>query len=151
MTRPTWDQYGLLIAQAVSSRGDCRRSLVGAVILDTNHVVVATGYNGQETPGTSGCLDGACPRGLLGYEEVGPGVGYEESGCRSIHGEANAIKWARLAGQEARLRGATIYITREPCQSCWNLIAGTEIGKVVSPVGTTYMNDEAFLASLDED
>lgn len=62
MTRPSWDEYGLGIAKAVSVRGDCTRRQVGAVILDKDHRIVGGGYNGT-VAGRPGCLEGACPRG----------------------------------------------------------------------------------------
>ncbi len=60
--RPNWDEWALGIAKAVSTRGDCTRRQVGAVILDAWHGPVSFGYNGTR-PGEPGCLDGACPRG----------------------------------------------------------------------------------------
>lgn len=33
VTRPCWDDYFLVIAQAVSRRGDCTRRQVGAVLV----------------------------------------------------------------------------------------------------------------------
>lgn len=64
MSRPGWDAYALNIAEAVSTRGDCTRRRVGAVILDASipHRVVSVGYNGGR-PGGRSCLKGECPRG----------------------------------------------------------------------------------------
>lgn len=62
MTRPDWHEYGLNLARAAATRGDCTRRQVGAVILDAQHRVVSVGYNGSY-PGGPSCLGGDCPRG----------------------------------------------------------------------------------------
>ena len=41
-TRPPWDEYFLRLAQDVSTRSNCSRRKVGAVIIKDNHIV-ATG------------------------------------------------------------------------------------------------------------
>ena len=68
-TVPGWDEYFLGIAAAVSARAKCTRRRVGAV-LTIDHRIIATGYNGA-APGEEDCLQGACPRGLLGSDLVG--------------------------------------------------------------------------------
>lgn len=60
--RPDWDTWAMGIAQAVSTRGDCTRRQVGAVLLDGAHRVIGCGYNGGPRGGES-CLAGECPRG----------------------------------------------------------------------------------------
>lgn len=116
--RPDWDEYFVNLAQSVSARGDCRRSQVGAVIVDKSRIVVATGYNGVD-PGEAGCLDGACPRGLKSYGEHPRALPYDgRNPCIARHAESNAIRFARRARQGPRLLGATIYVTREPCIQC---------------------------------
>lgn len=47
MVRPTWQEYFLTIADAVSARADCTRRKVGCVIVDEDHRILATGYNGS--------------------------------------------------------------------------------------------------------
>lgn len=133
MTRPSWDEYALGIAKASSARADCKRSLVGAVILDREQIVVSTGYNGTLKRAEPGCLSGACPRGLLGYSELAEYSDY--SNCIGVHAEANALRWAREAGQQRRLVGATAYVTREPCPDCYELLDGALLAGVVWPEG----------------
>lgn len=118
-TRPTWDEYFSAIAISVSRRADCRRRQVGAVIVDADHRILSTGYNGAPS-GHAGCLDGHCPRGLLSYAEVSALSAYDD--CISIHAEANALLYARTS-----LVGATIYVTCKPCKDCAKLIAGSGI------------------------
>jgi dCMP deaminase len=63
MTEPlTGDAYFLGIAKAVGAGAKCTRRQVGAIIVDENKHIVATGKNGSP-PGHAECTDGACPRG----------------------------------------------------------------------------------------
>lgn len=141
--RPSWDQYFLNIADAVSERSDCTRRLVGAVVVKDNRIK-ATGYPGVP-PGEPGCLDGACPRGRHHYDNyleccdcgnpwpcrdaVEPGSSYDTGpgACISIHAEANAL----LDADREDCLGATIYITHQPCYGCYKLIRRSGITRIV--------------------
>lgn len=128
--RPGWDEWAIILAAAVSLRADCQRSRVGAVILDTNHRVASAGYNGTIS-GKPGCLLGACPRGLTSFEDV-PAYSPYDNGpgfCIAVHAETNAIGDA----SPDRLRGATIYVTRQPCESCDRAIVRAGIARIVFP------------------
>lgn len=126
MTRPTWDEYGLILATAAASRAACTRRQVGAVILGVDHRVVAVGYNGTAA-GRANCTEGGCPRGRFTYDELPPLSDY--SNCYGFHAERNAIEHA----QHHRCDGASIYITREPCGDCRDLIRGVRIARAVWP------------------
>lgn len=122
--RPTFDEYYMLIAHAVATRGECSRRRVGAVIVG-DHAIISTGYNGAP-PGARSCLDGGCPRAR---SNAIPGMDYAQSGCNVIHAETNAII---RAGREKTV-GATMYITEEPCVLCVPLIRSAGITNVVHP------------------
>jgi len=129
--RPTWDEYFLIIAQAVATRADCTRRQVGAVIVDTEHRIISTGYNGAPA-GDPGCKTaGACPRGRQGTDAVAPGSSYDTGAgsCIAVHAEANALLYA----DGRATRGATLYCTDQPCDGCARLIAGAGITRVVYP------------------
>lgn len=118
--RPSWDSYGLAIAKAVSLRGDCTRRQVGAVIMDSAHRIVATGYNGM-APGEPGCLTfGACPRGQLSLSEAPPGSGYNATNCTATHAEVNALTQLRPSVQ--RRETYSLYTTYRPCAACTDYI-----------------------------
>lgn len=125
LKRPNWDDWALGIALAVATRGDCLRSRVGAVIMDKDHNIISVGYNGAERGGPS-CLAGDCPRA---FSDVEPGSSYDTGpgACVSTHSEANALLYA---GRE-KAKGATIYITREPCGGCLKLIKAAGISRIV--------------------
>jgi len=130
MTRPDNDEYFLLGAAWASLRGDCRRSKVGALLVNGNPPrVVGTGYNGTRKPKERGCLDGACPRGLLDQSTFPPGgvfVQMTDAICTAKHAEENAITYR--VGDAA---GATLYITRQPCSACIGLASRFAVARIV--------------------
>lgn len=130
--RPDWDEYFLGVAFAVSARGDCRRSRVGAVLVDDRSKrILSTGYNGVE-PGAVGCIHGGCPRGLRTFDEVPAYSSYEN--CVSKHAEHNCLDfWRDYSNyQDAKV---TMYITRAPCHDCQELMRVDYVGKAVWPNG----------------
>jgi dCMP deaminase len=113
--RPSWDDYFLGIAYAAATRGECARSQVAAVLVRDRRVV-STGYNGVEA-GAASCLDGACPRGLSGVPRRSQGgPGYDVSPCVALHAEDNVLLDCTERG--VHMRGATMYLTKEPCPRC---------------------------------
>lgn len=131
--RPTWHEWALNVASVVATRADCTRRQVGAVILDEEHRIISTGYNGYPTD-RPGCLSaGACPRGQTSYAEIPKDSAYVGVSivCEAIHAEENAILYARKD-----LRGSTLYSTQKPCPNCQRFIAGAGIDLVVWPGAT---------------
>jgi dCMP deaminase len=122
--RPDWDEYFLGIAQAVSARGECRRSRVGAVLVHDRRIT-STGYNGV-LAGQPSCLDGICPRERMGAAR---GTPYDEAPCVAIHAEANAADDAFRRGLP--VRGGTMYLTKEPCEVCHGLLRDWGVLRVV--------------------
>lgn len=129
MTRPLWDETFLEIAKIMSERSTCSRRKVGAVLVQGNRIV-ATGYNGAPS-GQTHCVDGGCPRGKFTHDEIPKDADYNVFPCVAIHAEANAI----IRAGYPLTKGATIYVTEQPCQQCWNLIQGAEIERVVTKPG----------------
>lgn len=125
MSRPTWDETFLDIAQIWADRSTCSRRKVGAVVVKDKKVI-GQGYNGVAS-GKVHCVEGGCPRGLLSYDQVPAGADYNAFPCYAIHAEHNAILDAGLGS----CQGATIYVTAEPCQQCTNLIEHAKIERVV--------------------
>jgi dCMP deaminase len=124
LSRPTWDEYFLAIAIAVSARADCSRRKCGAVIVRRNRIV-ATGYNGAPA-GDSGCLEGACPRAKA---DVPPGSSYDtgKGACIALHAEQNAVLYSARDDVE----GGTIYVTSEPCGGCRRMIRGSGLQRII--------------------
>lgn len=124
--RPSWDDYYLNIALAVSSRGDCVRAQHGAVVVK-DHKIVSTGYNGTPSGDPRSCgTTGQCPRALDPTSQHAVG-NYDL--CWATHAESNAL----LRASWEDLRGATLYITGKPCPGCTKLIQSAGIARVHYP------------------
>lgn len=120
--RPCWEDYFLQLAKDISSRSNCSRRKVGAVIVKDNHIV-STGYNGTPA-GTRNCFEGGCPRC---NEEHKTGENLDK--CLCVHAEQNAICQAAKYGNA--IDGGHIFITCSPCLTCLKLIINAGIRKVV--------------------
>ena len=101
MTIAQWDEYFIQMAKTASSRSNCIRAQVGAVIVGKDKMIKATGYNGTPTKVESCYEKKSCYRIENG---IPSGTKYET--CRSIHAEQNAIIQAGLD----RCKGSTMYI-----------------------------------------
>jgi dCMP deaminase len=148
-TRPSWDEYGLALADTVSLRADCTKRQVGAVLLDVDNRIIGAGYNGAR-PGGKSCLAGDCPRGRHYHARLGtlpdgapwlsgkcacgevwpcsqsvePGSSYDTGpgACLSTHAELNA----RMdVDDRSRLVGARLFVTDEPCDGCVKIYHNT--------------------------
>jgi dCMP deaminase len=126
--RPSWDEYFMLIAKLVSTRSTCNSRPTGAVLVKDKQIL-ATGYNGS-MPGAPHCLerlmpDGSpyCHRRALKVADVD-----KYNFCRASHAEANAI--AQAAKHGIAVRGASLYVTLEPCYVCIKLLATAQIERV---------------------
>ncbi|MFF7588589.1 deoxycytidylate deaminase [Kitasatospora purpeofusca] len=149
--RPNWELYFHTIAAAVALRGDCIRSQVGAVLVSPDNRIVSTGYNGSP-PGGPSCHRGECPRCL---SDAPSGSSYD--GCVEIHAEANALLYANRAD----CIGATLYVTREPCDACSKMIRAAGIktvrwpfqpaGRLTCNAGVTKVEDNESAPLTEEE
>lgn len=132
MTKPSYDEYFMGFAEHAKIRSSCVRSKVGAVIAKDNRLR-GSGYN-DSPPGMPGCE--ACPRRL---SDVEPGSSYDTGAgaCVACHAEANAL----LDANRADLIGATLYITRPPCDGCLKLIQASGVARIVYPGSEGTTND----------
>jgi dCMP deaminase len=120
--RPDWDEYFIRIAQVASTRSNCIKRKVGAVVVRDRRII-STGYNG--TPrGTRNCNEGGCPRC---NSLASSGTRLDE--CLCSHAEENAITQAAYHGTS--VKGATIYTTFAPCLMCSKMVINSGIQEVV--------------------
>jgi len=120
--RPSWDEYFLDLADAVSKRATCDRGRSGCVIVRDKRILV-TGYVGS-------------PAGFPHCDEVGHEIKktVEEDGrvsehcVRTVHAEQNAICQAAKLG--VSIDGATVYCRMTPCRTCAMLLINCGIKRV---------------------
>lgn len=126
--RPSWDEYFMLIAKLVSTRSTCNSRPTGAVLVKDRQIL-ATGYNGS-MPGAPHCTDQVMPDGSPYCHRRALKVADVDkyNWCRASHAEANAI--AQAAKHGIAIRGASLYVTLEPCFVCIKLLATAQIEKV---------------------
>ncbi len=122
VTRSTWDQYFMLLAEQAATRSTCSRLSVGAVIVH-NRQVISTGYNGA-------------PKGMSHC------VHTDDTACKiSVHAEANALIHDKTTVQW--LDKKVMYVTHAPCYDCAKLIMNTDIGTVI--YGKEYRSDAGLV------
>ncbi len=126
--RPSWDEYFMLIAKLVSTRSTCNSRPTGAVLVKDRQIL-ATGYNGS-MPGAPHCSDQVMPDGTPYCHRRAMHIADVDkyNWCRASHAEANAI--AQAARHGVPIKGATLYVTLEPCFVCLKLLATAQIERV---------------------
>ncbi|CFW93468.1 Deoxycytidylate deaminase [endosymbiont DhMRE of Dentiscutata heterogama] len=117
----TWPEYFITIAQVCAMRSKDPNTQVGAVIVNQNKEIIATGYNGLPW----GCNDDDYPW------ENNHKNWLETKYPYVVHAEANAIIHAHQNCQ-----GFSLYTTLFPCCECAKLIIQAGIKHVF------YSNDK---------
>ncbi len=123
MSRPSWDEYFSRIAVDVGVRSTCIKEgrQFGAVIVNDERQIVATGYNGM-IRGAPHCEQTGCIK-----EQMNIGSGMGHGICPAVHAEQNALIQAGRASKDS-----TLYINALPCKICARLIVNSGIKKVVT-------------------
>jgi dCMP deaminase len=125
--RPDWDTYFITMCFLVSQRSIDPHTKHGCIVVDKEHGVLSTGYNGPPR----GSDDKAIP---LTRPEKYPYL---------IHAEENAILNAARNG--ISLKGSIFYITGRPCDNCFRMIVGTGATKVViGPVASACIGADSM-------
>jgi len=142
-TRKDWDTYFLDIAYMASTRSQCLRRKVGAVLVQGKKLL-GTAYNGAPM-GVSDCTEAGCML-VEQYEIVQTGsaeqVVKKQRCIRTIHAEQNLLLFTDRHDRE----GASVYVTDEPCWTCANMLANSGVAEVV--YHRTYSKDHEMVASL---
>lgn len=133
MTKPSFDDIYMELAQKLALRSHCVKAQVGAVLTKETRIV-SLGYNGPPA-GTHNCdevwpVEG-CPRDSKG------------SCSLALHAEQNAILYA--SKNNVGIDGTTLYVTLSPCIACARVIYTTGIKKVF------YKNSYAEFKGLNSD
>ncbi len=120
--RPSWDDYFMEVANAISKRATCDRGRSGCVIAKDNQILVS-GYVGSAV-GLPHCDDIGHQIKKLIHED-----GSITQHCtRTVHAEQNAICQAAKRG--ISVDGATIYSRMTPCRVCAMLLINSGIKRV---------------------
>lgn len=103
----------------VASRSTCDRALVGCVLVNRDHRIVSTGYNGSVS-GNPHC------------DDVGHTM--RDGHCiATIHAEMNAILYCAKEGIPTK--GTICYVTHFPCLNCTKALIQAGICEII------YKND----------
>lgn len=131
MTTGDWLDMAYLYAQKTSG---CQKVAVGSLIMKDNNII---------SMGSNQAIPNLCksPRGCLRVEKYGEDskIHRNPADCRAIHSEIDAICAAAAEGHS--VKGATIFVTRYPCESCAKAIVASGI-KTVIYGGTTDITEE---------
>ncbi len=125
----SWDEFFMGVALLASMRSKDPNTQVGACIVDQNHVILSTGYNGFP----KGCSDDDFP-----WERTGEDTKY----TYVVHAELNAI--LNSGGKD--LRHAILYVSLFPCNECAKAIIQSGISEVVY-LSDKYDKEPSTLAS----
>lgn len=128
--------------QYAQKMSGCRKVAVGSLI-SKNESIVSMGAN-RTMPDLCKC------RGCLRVEKYGDDSKSHRNpeDCRAIHSEIDAITSAAQNG--ISLDGATIYVTRYPCEACARAIVSSGIRHVVYG-GTARISDQTQILFDDYD
>ena len=110
----SWDEYFMGVSLLASKRSKDPNTQVGACIVDSNNIIISTGYNGFPY----GCSDDSYP-----WEREGEDTKYNYV----VHAELNAI----LNAGGRSLKGARIYVDLFPCNECAKAIIQSGIKEVI--------------------
>lgn len=121
MSRPSWPEYFMTIAEMVAKRSTCLRRHVGAILVKDKRIL-ATGYNGAPA-GLKHCEEVGCIR-----QNASIPSGERHELCRGLHAEQNAIIQAAYHG--ISIAGSTLYCTNKPCVICSKMLINAGIVKI---------------------
>ncbi len=136
-----WDKRFMELAHTVGGWSSCFQGNrhVGAVVVRDKRILT-TGYNGAPS-GITSCMEkGECMRRNMGIAS-----GTRQELCYAVHAEQNAIIQAARIG--VSLKGASMYVTHQPCIICAKMIINSGIERLVYDEGYP---DEFAIKLFDE-
>lgn len=114
--RQSWNEYFMNLAKLAAERSSCDRANVGAVIVNRDNRIIATGYNGSVGSKTPHC------------DEIGHTM--RDGHCiATLHAELNCIAYCAKEG--IPLKGSTIYVTHFPCLNCTKALIQSGIVRII--------------------
>jgi len=132
------DRNFINIALEIARASKCVSKQVGAVIVKDGRIL-STGYNGTPA-GYTNCCDY--------WDGEYTSEHHEWSKTYEIHAEMNAIIWAAREG--ISIKGATIYVTLEPCSDCSKNIIASGIKRIVYDKSYEHTNSDIVTKFLKD-
>jgi dCMP deaminase len=128
-TRPSWDEYFLVLACTVSLRSEDPDIQHGAVIVNEYNHIIGTGYNGP----VKGSDNSVIPFGVR-----------DEKRKWMIHAEENAMLNVTQSSSERGL-SCRLYVTGQPCNNCLQRMINFGIKTIVMAdrMGSITENEES--------
>ena len=118
MSKPSYEEIYMELAEKLALRSHCVKAQVGAVLTKDTRIV-SLGYNGPPA-GTHNCdiewPNQGCPTDSKG------------SCSLALHAEQNAILYA--VKNNTSIEGSTLYVTLSPCIACARVIFSMGIKRV---------------------
>lgn len=114
LPRPTWDEYFLNIAFDISNRSQDPNIKHGAVLVNSDHHIIGTGFNGP--------MKGA-------FDTEIPFNNRDEKRKWMIHAEENCL--LNCTQSYANRKDSVLYVTGEPCNTCLQRICNFGIKNIV--------------------
>jgi dCMP deaminase len=132
------DKNFINIAHELASASKCVSKQVGAVIVKDGRIL-STGYNGTPA-GYINCCEH--------WNDKYTNEHHEWSKTYEIHAEMNAIIWAAREG--ISIKGATIYVTLEPCSDCSKNIIASGIKRIVFDKSYEHTNSDIVTKFIED-
>jgi dCMP deaminase len=132
------DKNFINIAKELASASKCVSKQVGAVIVKDGRIL-STGYNG-----TPSKFENCCDY----WDNTYTKEHHEWSKTYEIHAEMNAIIWAAREG--ISIKGATIYVTLEPCSECSKNVIASGIKRIVYEKSYEHTNSKIITKFIKE-
>lgn len=108
-----WDEYFMKLMDLTKERSKDPNTNIGAVLVDNEHDIITTGYNGM-------------PQGMPENDEIWQRpIKYDFV----LHAESNAVLRAARKGRSTL--GATLYTTGMPCNNCARNVIAAGVKKIV--------------------
>lgn len=135
--RPGWDTYFMGMVAVIATRGSCLRRKVGALVVDSRHVLLATGYNGKAA-GVPNCEDAPCAGA---YAASGTSL----DTCEAIHAETQCLIYC---SDTAKIH--TLYVSCSPCINCVKMFMQTGCMRICFTENYPHPDSERLWVSSKE-
>ena len=116
------DNYFMKYALKISSKANCIKGKVGAIIVKNNKII-AEGVNSVPN-GIKPCTEETCLRKKLKLKSA-----ENQELCFVVHAEQNALIDA--LNNKIDVKDSTLYITKQPCIICTKMLINAGIKKII--------------------